>query len=164
MDKDVKRLIEESEAFEIGFPDGVYTVPMTKKVKVRSLIEYCQKKGVSIESLGEAEVLQFVEKVEGKSMNNNQDFEDIVKKARKKVWNIVISLLDNKVDIYTIIGILAVERNDLEELQGGKYEVAKRIAINLAEEAHELNLTAKTIEEKTGVRQSEFIKFMKEEG
>lgn len=65
MEKDIRGLNEKIETFEKGFPDGVYAIPMTTKVKVRALEEYCQKKGVSIDSLDEKEILQFVEIVEG---------------------------------------------------------------------------------------------------
>jgi hypothetical protein len=63
--KDIRRLIEEIKAFDDRFPDGVYAIPKTTKVKVRALEEYCQKKGFLIDSLDEKEIFQFVERVEG---------------------------------------------------------------------------------------------------
>lgn len=94
----------------------------------------------------------------------SNDFEGVVSEASKDIWNIVIDLLDKKVDFDTILRILEVKRSDLKELQHAMYGDAERIAIKLAIDAHELNLTAGIIEEKTGVDRSEFIKYMIEEG
>jgi len=94
----------------------------------------------------------------------SNDFEGVVKEASKDIWKIVINLLDKKVDFDTILRILAVKRSDLKELQHAMYGDVERIAIKLAIDAHELNLTAEIIEEKTGVDRSEFIKYMTEEG
>jgi hypothetical protein len=98
-------------------------------------------------------------------MSYNHDFEDIVREASREIWGIVIGLLTKKVDFDTILRILAVKRSDLEEIQkainGEEKRIAVNLAISLAMDAHELNLTANIIEEKTGVDRSEFIKYMK---
>lgn len=96
-------------------------------------------------------------------MSNNHYFEDVVKKARGEVWEIINDLLAKKVDIDTILCILKIQRKDLEEVQEAKKNEAKHIAISLAKDAHELKLTAKTIEEKTGVNKSEFIRYISKE-
>ncbi|WP_419893163.1 hypothetical protein [Oceanobacillus kimchii] len=59
-----KKLIEDIERFDGGFPDGVYAVPMTSKVKVRSLYEYCKEIGVSPDALNDEEIQRFVERIE----------------------------------------------------------------------------------------------------
>lgn len=64
MEQDNKKIIEEIKAFEEGFPDGIYATPTTKKVKVRALINYCKKEGISIDSLDEKTILELVEKVD----------------------------------------------------------------------------------------------------
>ncbi|MFD1173923.1 hypothetical protein [Oceanobacillus picturae] len=63
MERSNKKLIEQMKVFDDTFEDGVFVIPSTTKVKVRALSEYCQKKGISVESLSEEEILQFVEKV-----------------------------------------------------------------------------------------------------
>lgn len=96
-------------------------------------------------------------------MSNNQDFKEIVKEARQEFWNIIIYLLNRDIDINTILSVLSVSRWEIEELQSAKGGEARRIAINLAKDAYELNLTAKDIEKTTGVNKFEFINYMEEE-
>lgn len=97
-------------------------------------------------------------------MSNLHNFEEVVRKARADIWGIIINLFSKNIDIDTVIHILSFDKEELEELeetiQGKNTDVARNIAISLAKDANELNLTAPIIEEKTGVAQSEFINFM----
>jgi hypothetical protein len=95
-------------------------------------------------------------------MSDTQDLEIIIREARQKVWDIIIHLINNNVDMNTIIFVLNVSRWEIEELKSAKDDEAKRIAINLAKDAQELNLTAKDIEQTTRVDRVEFIKYMEE--
>ncbi|MFC0186740.1 hypothetical protein ACFFJY_00500 [Fictibacillus aquaticus] len=51
-------------AFEEGFPDGIYTEPQPSdpKLKVKAMYEYCDKKGITPEELSEEEMQQFLNK------------------------------------------------------------------------------------------------------
>lgn len=96
-------------------------------------------------------------------MSNKQDFEGITKEAKQEIWKIIISLLTKKVDIDTIFSVLTFNREELEDVKRTMQEDPKRIAINLAKDAHMHNLTPEYIEKTTGVESSVFIKYMKEE-
>ena len=56
-------MLKKMEAFEEGFPDGVYAIPSgpnDPKVKVKALFEYCKEKGVDPEDLTDEEREQFL--------------------------------------------------------------------------------------------------------
>lgn len=58
----LEKLKSEMEEFEVGFPDGVYTVPMfpnSPRIKVKALFEYCRNKGVDPEDLTDEEREKF---------------------------------------------------------------------------------------------------------
>ncbi|WP_419893162.1 hypothetical protein [Oceanobacillus kimchii] len=75
-------------------------------------------------------------------MSSKNCNDNIIKKARKEVWNIVTGLLDHDVDVSTIQTALAINCSEIEELKSERNVESIRIAINLAKEAKGLNLTA----------------------
>ncbi|MES9681774.1 hypothetical protein ABWK22_02415 [Gottfriedia acidiceleris] len=56
------KLRKETFEFEDGFLDGVYVIPRDPKeprIKVRALVDYCEKNGKKPEQLTDKELQQF---------------------------------------------------------------------------------------------------------
>lgn len=59
-----EKLIKEIEEFDDAFPDGIFAIPRNPnepRVRVRALMDYCEKRGVESNELSPEEMEQFLD-------------------------------------------------------------------------------------------------------
>jgi hypothetical protein len=100
----------------------------------------------------------------GKLMDQGQDYFEVIRRARRDVWEIVIDLLQKNIEIDMILHVLMVKQEDIEEVRSVLLDIEEtvslKVAISLAKDATSLGLSVLTIEEKTGIHSSMFVEYL----
>lgn len=101
-------------------------------------------------------------------MSEEKDYFEVIRKARRDVWNIVFYLLRKDIEVEMILHTLTISREEVEEIQtllkGEERADLIRIAISFARDATQHGLTIEVIEEKTGVNRAYFIEYFDKGG